>query len=302
MSCRPPLRKTRERCGTPLPRSRSPDPTTQGRLRLQNLLEVGSGLVRLRDADVGRSRESARQARFVKLTAWVWAVAALVSWRALTKAPSAAYLPLPHVDPFLLTIMVFFGAMIALGVGQQLLTGKSRTSSTAPTKSPPASLGLLAHGDRDDVYTRSRTELQALIQIAFGGQCAEELFFGDVSTGPGGDLLYATNCAPEMVGAHGMDTSLVSYMAVQNSAFSDTNIVGRVLADDRGRDAVEALLARHKATAKALLEQNRHLVEALRDALLQRDELLGSEITDVLEAAARPMVVDLREVDEVVEH
>ena len=56
-------------------------------------------------------------------------------------------------------------------------------------------LGLLAHGDREDVYTRSRAELTALIQIAIGGQVAEELFFGDVSTGPGGDLLYATNVA-----------------------------------------------------------------------------------------------------------
>ncbi len=157
------------------------------------------------------------------------------------------------------------------------------------------SLGLLAHGDRDDVYTRSRSEMEALVQIAFGGQCAEEIFFGDVSTGPGGDLLYATNCAAEMVGAHGMDESLVSYLAVQNSSFSDTNIVGRVLADDRGRDAVEALLRRHKSTAKGLLEGNRHLVEALRDALLDRDELIGHEITGVLEAAAAPYVVDLRD-------
>ena len=62
-------------------------------------------------------------------------------------------------------------------------------------------LGLLAHGDREDVYTRSRTEMLALIQIAMGGQVAEELFFGDVSTGPGGDLLYATNVAAQMVGA-----------------------------------------------------------------------------------------------------
>jgi ATP-dependent Zn protease len=147
-------------------------------------------------------------------------------------------------------------------------------------------LGMLAHGDREDVFTRSRSELQALIQIAFGGQCAEEIFFGDISTGPGGDLLYATNCAAEMVGAHGMDGSLVSYMAVQNSSFSDTNIVGRVLADDRGRDAVEALLQAQKATAKRLLLENRHLVEALRDALLERHELIGREITDVLEAAA----------------
>jgi ATP-dependent Zn protease len=149
-----------------------------------------------------------------------------------------------------------------------------------------SALGLLAHGDRDEVYTRSRKELIALVQIALAGQCAEEIFFGDVSTGPGGDLLYATNTAAEMVGAHGMDGSLLSYLAVQNSSFSDTNIVGRVLADDRGRDSVEALLQRNKVAVKALLEDNKHLVEALRDALLEREELVGHEITDVLEAAA----------------
>jgi ATP-dependent Zn protease len=163
---------------------------------------------------------------------------------------------------------------------------------------------MLAHGDREDVFTRSRAELLSLIQIAMGGQCAEEIFFGDVSTGPGGDLLYATNCAAEMVGAHGMTGTLVSYAAIQNSSFSDTNIVGRVLGDDRGRDAVEALLQEQKAHAKQLLSANRHLVEALRDALLDRHELVGHEITDVLESAAsdvqRPSVVDLRESDEVI--
>jgi hypothetical protein len=83
-------------------------------------------------------------------------------------------------------------------------------------------------------------------------------------------------------------------MAVQNSSFSDTNIVGRVLADDRGRVAVEALLQELKVEAKQLLEANRHLVEALRDALLERHELVGTEITDVLEAAAAaPRVIDL---------
>ena len=158
------------------------------------------------------------------------------------------------------------------------------------------SLGLLAHGDKHDVYTRSRTELEGLIQIAMGGQCAEEIFFGDVSTGPGGDLLYATNCAAEMVGGYGMDTSLVSYLAIQNSAFSDTNIVGRVLADAHGRQSVEDLLRRHKERTRELLAENRHLVEALRDALLERHELLGHEITDVLEAAqAAPRTIDLRE-------
>ncbi|MGH8892625.1 MAG: AAA family ATPase [Actinomycetes bacterium] len=147
-------------------------------------------------------------------------------------------------------------------------------------------LGLLAHGDRDEVYTRSRSEMTGLIQIAMGGQVAEELFFGDVSTGPGGDLLYATNVAAEMTGSCGMGETLVSYAAIQNSAFSDTNIVGRVLGDEQGRARVEELLQRQKVFVRGLLESNQHLVAALRDALLDRHELIGSEITDVLETAA----------------
>jgi ATP-dependent Zn protease len=148
-----------------------------------------------------------------------------------------------------------------------------------------SALGLLAHGDAEEVYTRSKTEMLGLIQIAMGGQCAEEIFFGDVSTGPGGDLLYATNVAAEMVGSCGMLDSLISFAAVRNSAFNDSNIVGRVLADDAGRASVEDLLQQQKVLVKGLLEENAHLVAALRDALIEREELIGREITDILTAA-----------------
>jgi ATP-dependent Zn protease len=146
-------------------------------------------------------------------------------------------------------------------------------------------LGMLAHGDAADVYTRSRSEMLALIQISMAGQCAEEMFFGDVSTGPGGDLLYATHVAAQMVGAAGMTDTLVSLAAVQGSAFSDTNLVGRVLSDADGRRRVEELLQAQKSVIKDRLEAEPHLVAALRDALMERHELIGHEITDVLEAA-----------------
>jgi ATP-dependent Zn protease len=156
-------------------------------------------------------------------------------------------------------------------------------------------LGMLAHGDAEDVYTRSRSEMTRLIQIAMGGQCAEEIFFGDVSTGPGGDLLYATNVAAEMVGSAGMMGSLVSFAAVQNSAFNDSNIAGRVLAEPDGRRRVEDLLQEQKVFVKALLEDNAHLVEALRDALIEREELIGDQISSVLDGARAHDVIDLRE-------
>jgi ATP-dependent Zn protease len=155
---------------------------------------------------------------------------------------------------------------------------------------------MLAHGDSEEVYTRSRSEMLALIQIALGGQCAEEIFFGDVSTGPGGDLLYATNVAAEMVGSCGMVNSLISFAAVQNSALNDSNIAGRVLADPAGRAAVEDLLQEQKVVVKGLLEQNAHLLAALRDGLLEREELIGREITDILQAAQeQDQVIDVRD-------
>ena len=62
----------------------------------------------------------------------------------------------------------------------------------------------------------------------------------------------------------------------------------------------DEVLHRHKARAKELLTENRHLVVALRDALLERHELLGHEITDVLEAAAAaPRTIDLRDASDV---
>jgi ATP-dependent Zn protease len=164
-------------------------------------------------------------------------------------------------------------------------------------------LGMLAHGDAEEVYTRSRSEMLRLIQIALAGQVAEELFFNDVSTGPGGDLLYATNVAAQMVGAAGMTGSLVSYAAVQGGAFNDSNLVGRVLGDTDGRNRVEELLQEQKTIIKGKLEANQHLVAALRDALVERNELIGHEITDVLhgaealgeQPAPEPRVIDLRD-------
>jgi cell division protease FtsH len=147
------------------------------------------------------------------------------------------------------------------------------------------SLGLLAHGDTEDVYTRSRAELEHLVQIAFGGQVGEELFFADVSTGASGDLSYATTLAAQMVGSAGMGESLVS-LAAAGGGPMDGGLTARVLGDDRARRQVEGLLARQKEVTRGLLDQHRHLVEALRDALIERHELIGHEITDVLEAAA----------------
>lgn len=147
-----------------------------------------------------------------------------------------------------------------------------------------AALGLLAHSEVEERWTRTRAEVQAMLRIAMGGMVAEELWFADTSTGAAGDLQSATELAAGMVGAWGMAGRLRSLEAVQGPG--GANLVAKVLADEEGAEAVEGLLTEARDEVRQLLGSHRHLVEALRDALLERDELIGTEITDVLAAAA----------------
>jgi len=151
-------------------------------------------------------------------------------------------------------------------------------------------LGLLAHNDTEERWTRTRTELLAFLRIACAGMAAEELWFGESTTGPGGDLVGATGIAAQMVGALGMTDSLISYVAMEEG-LNDRNVVARVLSDPDGRERTERLLRDAKAAVREQLDRNRVLVEALRDALLERDELIGDEILEVLRRAEGGLAV-----------
>jgi cell division protease FtsH len=147
------------------------------------------------------------------------------------------------------------------------------------------SLGLLAHGDTEERFTRSRSELEAAVAIALGGLVAEEIFLGESGTGPAADLATATQLAVSMVGALGMAGSLVSFDAMDSGPITSKNLVAKVLSDTDGKRRVEEILTAQKERVVALLEDNRDIVEALRDALIQRDELVGEAILEVVERA-----------------
>ncbi len=176
------------------------------------------------------------------------------------------------------------------------LVGKGRKLELLSIVKRKDALGLLAHSETEERYTKRRSETLALIQIAFGGMVAEELFYGESGTGPAGDLAAATNMAVEMVGSMGLGGSLISFRSLDGGPFAG-NLVAKVLSDPKARDAVDDLLAEQKAVVSGLLSENRHLIIALRDALLEKDELVEREISDTLESAAREhgLVFDVRE-------
>jgi cell division protease FtsH len=173
------------------------------------------------------------------------------------------------------------------------LVGKDRKLEVLTIIKRKDALGLLAHSELEERFTKTRSEIFTLIQIAMAGMCAEELWFGEAGTGPGGDLQAATSAAAQMVGSLGMGGSLVSYEAAATPG--GANLVAKVLASDNARAGVEEILEDAKASARRLLETNRHIVEALRDALLEREELVGEEILDVIrDAEDAHTVIDLR--------
>jgi cell division protease FtsH len=148
-------------------------------------------------------------------------------------------------------------------------------------------LGLLSHSDSEERFTQTRSECEALLSIAMGGMVAEEIFFGEAGTGPAGDLAGATRLAAHMVGVYGMGGSLISLQA----SSSPGDVVSKILSDEACRQAVERLLSSARDVTRDLLVDKKYVVEALRDALLAGDELIGEEITAVIAAAPRPLAL-----------
>ena len=163
------------------------------------------------------------------------------------------------------------------------LVGKSRKLEVLSIIKRKLALGLLAHSDREERFLQSQSEIHGLIQIALGGIVAEELFFGEISSGPSGDLKAATTLAAQMIGSLGMAGSLFSYEAMHRP---NTDIVTRVTSMDDGKAAIERMLDTAHDEVRVMLAEHRVVVESLRDALLERHELIGDEILDVIHDAA----------------
>ena len=114
---------------------------------------------------------------------------------------------------------------------------------------------------------------------------AEEMCFGESGTGPGADLAAATSLAAQMVGSFGMAGSLISYEAVADGPLSRSNLVGKVLGNPETKQRVEDILDGQRERVREVLAENRDIHAALRDALMEHDELVRDEILEVIEKA-----------------
>src|SRR4029077_8351691 len=69
-------------------------------------------------------------------------------------------------------------------------------------------LGVTLSSPDVDRFSYSRAELEAMVKVALGGRAAEELVFGDQTTGAEGDIAQVTTLVRQMVGRWGMNSTI----------------------------------------------------------------------------------------------
>jgi cell division protease FtsH len=158
-------------------------------------------------------------------------------------------------------------------------------------------LGITVSSPAEDRYLIRRTELLAKLAGLMGGRAAEEIIFGDITTGAAQDIKQASNIARRMVREFGMSP------------------LGNVLIEDEGvspqratqADAEESYLVEQAyATAKDILEAKKDKLIAISEHLIQVETIDGPELDrllfgdddtmrGVLSAAERAGVPDTRQ-------
>jgi cell division protease FtsH len=150
------------------------------------------------------------------------------------------------------------------------------------------SLGSTMWLPEEDKYTNRKNELLASLAVKMGGRVAEEIVFGDVTTGAAGDIKMATAMARKMVCEWGMSEKLGM---VEYGEHEDYVFLGRELT--RNRDYSEAtaeeidrevrrLLDDAYQTAKQTLIANRDHLDAIAKTLLEYETLDGVQIKELI--------------------
>ena len=138
------------------------------------------------------------------------------------------------------------------------------------------SLGAAHFAPEADRHLYPRYYLEGIIAKALGGRAAELVFLGPdcVTSGAGGDLVQATNIARRMVAEFGMsaEVGLVSADAAAQGGALSGGLQSQIDA------AVRALTGVQASRAEAIVREHRTAVNALADALVERDVLSADEV------------------------
>jgi cell division protease FtsH len=150
-----------------------------------------------------------------------------------------------------------------------------------------AALGYTLQLPEEDRFLMLEDEIRGRIVTLLGGRSAEESIFGKVSTGASDDIQKATDLAERFVTLYGMSEKLgpIAFEKVQQPFLDGyTNPrrpVSPKIAEAIDREVSEIIEGAHQV-AKAILETNRQLLEAMAKTLLEKEILEGEELKSCL--------------------
>jgi cell division protease FtsH len=168
-----------------------------------------------------------------------------------------------------------------------------------------AALGLTMTRPLEDRYLATEPELKDMLAFAMGGRVAEELVFGEISTGAQNDLEKATQIARAMVTEYGMSEKVgpLSLGHEDPNAFFGGPKISSGTAE-KIDDEVNRLLSEAHQQAVRILSEHRELLSDLSALLLVTETMDGPDL-EAYAARTKPIpdpVVVRREADERAEH
>ena len=174
-------------------------------------------------------------------------------------------------------------------VGHALVAAKQTNSApvTKITIIPRTSgaLGYTMQVDEGNHYLMTKSELENKIATLTGGRAAEEVVFGDVSTGASNDIEQATKLARAMITRYGMskDFDMVALETVNNRYLGgDTSLAASAeTAAVIDKQVVDLVKAQHEKAAQILLE-NREKLEEISHFLYEKETITGDEFMEIL--------------------
>lgn len=166
-----------------------------------------------------------------------------------------------------------------------------------------AALGYTQQSPTEDRYLMRKSELLDRIDVLLGGRVAEQLIFGDVSTGAGNDLQRATDMARHMVTQYGMSESLglATYDSRPTPMFLGVAPVAeqRQCSEETAKaidEEVASILATAKSRVEATLTEHRATLETLAKLLLDKEVVDRQMLDSVIHPPAFALVQQARAV------
>ena len=145
--------------------------------------------------------------------------------------------------------------------------------------------GYTMQVETGDKYLMTREELENKIATYTGGRAAEEVAFGQITTGASNDIGQATKLARAMIARYGMseDFDMVAMETVQNQYLGgDASLTcSPATQQEIDRKVVELVKAQH-AKARKILTDNRDKLDELAGFLYEKETITGEEFMEIL--------------------